>query len=68
VSNPFQVKFIHHKPNAHVRYSEKANWLSMSTIPKLNITANKLSGGCTRIDLTYKSNKHYGLVKLAKKT
>jgi len=31
----------------------------------MNITANKISGGCTRID--NKSSQHYGLVKLAEK-
>jgi len=46
-----QVKFIHYEPNAQVGYSEKTNWSSMSTTPKMNITANKISSGSTGIDI-----------------
>jgi len=38
----------------------------MSTTPKMNITANKISADAQ--ELTFKSNKHYGLVKLAEAT
>jgi len=37
----------------------------MSTTPRINITANKIAADAQL--LTYKSNKHYGLVKLAEK-
>jgi len=60
-----QVKSSLFTMNQTLRYSEMTNWSSTSTTTKMNITVNKISGACTRIGK--KSNKDYGLVKLAKK-